>query len=149
MLRTSNSFTTSDSGATTTATTYGRHWLLIFHWILPSCKRPFSASFDLYVRSMHYATQIIQRTFGDDMELHIYHHHHHLHHQRLSIQSWQRNPSLDWSYRCLCLANLDHKGPICLVRLSLHLVFGRPCILIQSAGVHSVDLMLQRLPFFI
>ena len=36
MVRTFNSFTTSDSKAT--ATTYGSHWFLIFHWILPSCK---------------------------------------------------------------------------------------------------------------
>ena len=35
MIRIFNSLTTSDSKAT--ATTYGSHWLLIFHWILP-CK---------------------------------------------------------------------------------------------------------------
>ena len=42
MVRTFNSLTTSDSKATATATatatTYVSHWLLIFHWILPSCK---------------------------------------------------------------------------------------------------------------
>ena len=51
---------------------------------------------------------------------------------RVCIHSWKRNPSLDWSHRCLCLANLDHKGLICLVRWSLHLAFGRPCSLVQS-----------------
>ena len=40
---------------------------------------------------------------------------------------------------------MTHKGPICQVRLSLHLVFGRPCFLVQSLEVHSVTLMVQRL----
>jgi len=35
---------------------------------------------------------------------------------RVCFHSWQRKPSLDRSHRCLFLANLDHKGPICLVR---------------------------------
>lgn len=64
---------------------------------------------------------------------------------RVCIHCWQRNPSLDWSHRCLCLANLHHTGPNCLVRSSLHLVFGRPCFLVQNLGVHSVALMVQRL----
>ena len=62
------------------------------------------------------------------------------------IDSWQRNPSLDWSHRCLqCLANLNPTGPNCPVRSFLHLVFGRPCLLVHSLGVHSVALMVQRL----
>lgn len=40
--------------------------------------------------------------------------------------------------RCLCLANLNHTGPDCLVRFSLHLVFGLPRFLVQTLGVHSV-----------
>ena len=51
-------------------------------------------------------------------------------------------------YRCLCLANLDHldhKGPTFLVRSSFHLVFGRPCFLVQSLGVKFVALIVQRL----
>ena len=35
---------------------------------------------------------------------------------RVCFHSWQRKPSLDRSHRCLFLADLDHKGPICLVR---------------------------------
>ena len=55
-------------------------------------------------------------------------------------------PSLDWSHRCLqSLANLHHTGPNCLVRSSLHLVFGRPCFLVESLGGHSVALIVQRL----
>ena len=64
---------------------------------------------------------------------------------RVCIHLWQRNPSLDWSYRCLCLANLDHTGPNCLMRSSLHLVFGRPCFLVQTPGAHSVALRVKRL----
>ena len=52
----------------------------------------------------------------------------------------------DLSHRCLqCLANLDHTGPNCPVRSFLHLVFGRPCWLVHSLGVHSFALMVQRL----
>ena len=48
---------------------------------------------------------------------------------RVCIHSSQRNPSLDRSRRCLCLANLDHKGPNYL----------NDCFLVQSLGVHSVN----------
>ena len=52
----------------------------------------------------------------------------------------------DLSHRCLqCLATLDHTGPNCPVRSFLHLVFGRPCWLVHSLGVHSFALMVQRL----
>ena len=52
----------------------------------------------------------------------------------------------DLSHRCLqCLANLDHTGPNCPVRSFLHLVFGRPCWLVHSLGIHSFALMVQRL----
>ena len=59
--------------------------------------------------------------------------------QLVCIDSWQRNPSLGWSHRCRqYLANLDHTGPNCHVRSFLHLLFGRPCLLVHSLGVHSV-----------
>ena len=95
----------------------------------------------------HYTGQVFVST-RNAIRYHHYrhhHHHHHHHHHRVCIHSWQRNPSLDWSHRCLCLASLDHKGPNCLVTSSLHLVFGRPCCLVQNLGVHSVALMVQRL----
>ena len=46
-------------------------------------------------------------------------------------------PSLNRSHRCLqCLANLDHNGPNCLVRSSIHPLFRRH---------HSITLIIQRL----
>ncbi len=49
-----------------------------------------------------------------------------------------RSPSVECIQWHLSLAVLDHVGPRCLLKLSRHLVFGRPGFLVHSLGVHSV-----------
>ena len=65
---------------------------------------------------------------------------------RFCIHSWQRNPFLDRSHRCQCLANFGLRGRS---DLSGEIVspscFGRPCFLVEPLGLHSVALMVQRL----
>ena len=47
-------------------------------------------------------------------------------------------PSLNCLDRRWSLAILGHAGPRWWIRLSLHLVLGLPCCLVNSRGVHSV-----------
>ena len=55
---------------------------------------------------------------------------------RVCFHSWQRKHSLDRSHRRLFLANLDHKGPICLVRsVCWHTLYKRKNLLTRLSMV--------------
>ena len=98
--------------------TYQSHTLKLTFWQYPAIHTNYIIS---HCTSLHYLPFTI-------------------YHQGI-FHSVRRNPSLNCLHRRRSLAILGHAGPRWRIRLSLHLVLGHSCRLVNDRGVYNIILI--------